>query len=762
MLVPAVLVVALLAGFWPGILATLAGALASLYFFIEPTYSFAIRAPEDVVALQLFVLVGIAVSGLASTLRQRNSRLQEFERVVEGLEEMIVVVDRDYRYLIANRAFLSYRGMKREDLIGRRIAEILNPGVFESTVKDKLDECLRGNVVRYEMRYDYPHLGERDLIISYFPIEGPDGIERVACVLRDVTERKHAENSLLESEDRYRDLVEHSEDLVCTHDLEGRLLSVNAAPARILGYTVEELLNTPMRDLVIPEGRELFDAYLERLRTTGGPEKGLLCVLTKSGAVRTWEYSNTLRSDGVAQPIVRGMAHDITERRRAELAFRASEGRYRTLFEKTVAGVAIIATSGEVIDCNDAWARMLGHNAAADCRGGQIQDCYRDPSQREELLSELERSGVFLNREWELRRADGNPLWVLLNSVLITEEGGPLIQSTMFDITERKRAEGALFRSEESYHSFVAQSSEGIFRQDVDAPIPIDLPEDELVQRILRDSYMAECNDAIAKMYGLSSVHDLLGRRLTEFLDPDDSKNVELTRHYIRSGFRVVNRESYETDAQGNGKVFCNSMTGIIEDGKLIGTWGIQRDVTEQVKAAEAREKAERALQASEAHFRELVEQASDGIATASPDGRWIDVNSAWAAMVGSTREEALQQVIGANLAPEDVPRLAPELERLRRGEISRAEWGIRRKDGSVLPCEIIAKQLPSGQIQVISRDITQRKWADQALRTSQRELSELAKQLETERARLIEAQAVAKVGSWEVDFPSLQITCSD
>jgi PAS domain S-box-containing protein len=114
---------------------------------------------------------------------------------------------------------------------------------------------------------------------------------------RNLDERSRSEAMLHESEDRYRDLVEHSEDLLCIHDLEGRLVSVNSAPARILGYSVEELLKIPMRELIIPEGRQLFEEYLERLRTTGAPEKGLLCVTTRRGEVRTWEYSNSLRTD---------------------------------------------------------------------------------------------------------------------------------------------------------------------------------------------------------------------------------------------------------------------------------------------------------------------------------------------------------------------------------------------------------------------------------------------------------------------------------
>jgi PAS domain S-box-containing protein len=122
-----------------------------------------------------------------------EEKLREYQRAVEGSEEMIVVVDREYRYLIANRQFLKMRNMTREQVVGHFAHEGLNPGVFEAVVKPKLDECFLGKVVRYEMKYAYPHVGERDLLISYFPIEGDIGVDRIACIASDVTERKQAE-----------------------------------------------------------------------------------------------------------------------------------------------------------------------------------------------------------------------------------------------------------------------------------------------------------------------------------------------------------------------------------------------------------------------------------------------------------------------------------------------------------------------------------------------------------------------------------------
>jgi DNA-binding NarL/FixJ family response regulator len=138
-----------------------------------------------------------------------------------------------------------------------------------------------------------------------------------------------------------------------------------------------------------------------------------------------------------------------------------------------------------------------------------------------------------------------------------------------------------LRESAESHPLFVAESSDGIFRVEMDSPMPVDLPEEEQIERIIRDSYVADCNDSQARMYGLTSAQDLIGKRMTDMVVPDDPKNIELTRAFIRSGYRVLQRKSYELDAQGNPKVFLNSMTGVVVDGKLVLTWGVQSDITE-------------------------------------------------------------------------------------------------------------------------------------------------------------------------------------
>ena len=182
------------------------------------------------------------------TQRKRfEERLVEYERVVEGLEEMIVVVDRDYRYVLANRAFLNYRGLEREQLIGRLMPELLDKEVFDKVAKEKVDACLQGEVVEYEMRYKYETLGERDLLLRYLPIEGPAGVDRAACVLLDITNRKRVEHALQESEERYRVLFNDSRDAVYVTSRDGELIEANQAYFDLLGYKREEIIGGDVR-----------------------------------------------------------------------------------------------------------------------------------------------------------------------------------------------------------------------------------------------------------------------------------------------------------------------------------------------------------------------------------------------------------------------------------------------------------------------------------------------------------------------------------
>jgi PAS domain S-box-containing protein len=155
-------------------------------------------------------------------------------------------------------------------------------------------------------------------------------ITAVAKQLGLVIERKRAEEARRVSDDRYRDLVENSQELICTHDLAGTIILVNPWAARILGYEQNALVRMSIRDWLAPEYRDEFDEYLVTIKREGFA-KGIMQIQTAAGERRFWEYHNTLRTEGIREPVVRAMAHDITERMRDEEALRRSNEQIQDL-----------------------------------------------------------------------------------------------------------------------------------------------------------------------------------------------------------------------------------------------------------------------------------------------------------------------------------------------------------------------------------------------------------------------------------------------
>ena len=218
------------------------------------------------------------------------------------------------KFLAVNVAAIEQYGYSRDEFLAMNLGQI-RPPEDVPRLHDRLARRSPGFARAREWRHRKKN-GE--LITVEITAHQLDfGGKRAELVMAiDITERKLAEQALMESEDRYRDLVENSHELMCTHDLEGRIISVNPWAARVLGYKQEALLGLHIREGLVPEYRAQFDDYLRDIKEHGFA-RGMMKVQTASGETRFWEYYNTLRTQGVQTPIVRGMAHDVTERRHA-------------------------------------------------------------------------------------------------------------------------------------------------------------------------------------------------------------------------------------------------------------------------------------------------------------------------------------------------------------------------------------------------------------------------------------------------------------
>lgn len=218
------------------------------------------------------------------------------------------------RFLAVNDAAIEKYGFSREEFLSMTLAEIRPPEDVPV-----LQDALARRSARLARPAEWRHRKKNGAIINVeITAHQLDFSGRRAELVMavDITERKLAEEALVESEDRYRDLVDNSHELMCTHDLAGRIISVNPWAARVLGYDQAALIGLHIRDGLLPEYRDQFDDYLKEIQEKGFA-RGIMKVRTAGGEPRFWEYYNTLRTQGVQNPIVRGMAHDVTERRQA-------------------------------------------------------------------------------------------------------------------------------------------------------------------------------------------------------------------------------------------------------------------------------------------------------------------------------------------------------------------------------------------------------------------------------------------------------------
>ena len=546
--------------------------------------------------------------------------------------------------------------------------------------------------------------------------EALNDLEALADNCGEALNRIQAEEERRESEERYRDLVENIQDLVCTHDLEGRVLSANRGLEKLLGYNLKDFGEKTFRKILAPEVRDRFDDYLVRIRRDGFAS-GLMLVQTSTGERRIWEYHNTLRTEGVATPIVRSLARDVTDRRRAEEALREAERKYRGIFENASEGIFQTTPEGRFLTANPALARMLGFDSPEDLisqRTDIAQQNYVDPSQRERFKRLLDENDVVQGFEYEAYRQDGGRIWLSESVRAVRNEKGTLLyyEGITEDITERKRAEAALVASERRYRDIFTFAPVGIYQS-------------------LRDGTLVTANKALAEMLGYESVDELLTVTLGRDVYLDVDERERLIREYEIRG------EPFDSELQWKRKdgspIWVQLSAHAIRrvNGATECFEGFVRNVTD-------RKRAEEAQRDSEQRFRATFEQNAVGMAITDTDGNFLQVNTALCKYLGYSEAELLK------LGVLDITRAHDRLATKRR--FSEVKAGHRqiidhekcyvRKDGAVVwghtkVVWLLRSDSKSSYSVAVIQDITERRLAQQALEKFSRRLIEAQ---ETER----------------------------
>ena len=379
------------------------------------------------------------------------------------------------------------------------------------------------------------------------------------------------------------------------------------------------------------------------------------CRLAKDQqrAVRFEEYmgSGKIWVEVQIYPSETGLAvffKNITEKKIAEAAMKLSNERYDLVVKATndlVWDWDII--KGEIYRNNTGLERVFGHSSNEHIKTNQQWQEHIHPDDRKRIdeqvayyiSSEKESSFSF---EYRFRREDGQYNYINDRGYIMRNELGIVVRmiGAARDITEQKQIAHNIEESEQRYKMFVQQSTEGIWRIELDKAMPVSTPVEEMVKYCLQNAYIAECNDAFARMYGFESAQTIIGMPLCKLMPEENPVNLDYLYKFFSNNYKISEELSYEFDKDGNQLIFINNMLGIVENGHIKRAWGTQREVTSQKKAEEK-------LLSSEEQYRNLFDKNPSCIFIWDLDDlRIAEVNESAVALYGYSKEEFKQKTV--------------------------------------------------------------------------------------------------------------------
>jgi len=529
---------------------------------------------------------------------------------------------------------------------------------------------------------------------------------------RNNTERKRAEEALRESEERYRTLFERTNNPILAIDTEGNYIACNDAALRFLECTRDEVLAKNILDF-IPSGKDK-----QVLREHGPLWEHGGTVETEyyvNGRVKILELTIT-PTMWQGKQVVLGVGKDITQRKQAEEALRRSEATYREIFNAANDGILVLdIETGEIVDANATFRNVLGYTAE-EAQGLQVRDfSSSQPAYAQENALRLIHNaarGQPQRFEWLAKSGDGKLLWIDVTLKRATIAGHDRVLAIGRDITEHKRAEEALRRSEATYRE--------IFNATNDSIVVHDMETGEIV----------DANAAFQDRHGCTTEE---ARQLN--VVPLGSGEAPYTQEdalrWILKAARGEPQRFEWLSKDREGRHILLDIT--LKRATIAGqdrVLAIGRDITE-------RKRAEQALRESEQRYRLLAENVTDVIWTADLDLNLTYISPSDQRLTGHSPQErtgltARQALTSASLETAKAA-LAEELaiESREQKDLTRSrtmEVEVYRKDGSTVWAEMKMTFLRDPDAQPIgllgvTRDITERKRAEEALRRSEESL---------------------------------------
>ena len=594
------------------------------------------------------------------------------------------------RLIYCNKAFLDLFGFKTKEEAYNYSVEKLYPSnaarlnfLTNLRTKKKLDG-FEAEHVTVDGRVIYT----LENMVGVFDDSGE--LIKIMGNIIDISERKHVEKALRESENKFRELIELAADGILLGSHDGIIIGANSQMQKLSRRTLDELIGKHVSELFSNDELNKVPLRFDLLQK-GEVVFNERSILRPDGTCIEIEMHSKMMPDGTYQSIYR----DITERRIAEKALKESEEKYRKTFHISPVAINIIRVEdGMRVSINEHFTKIMGYTES-DIIGKTTRelDFLVNPEDRKRLIEGLKKDGVIENLEGQFRKKNGEIVYGLMSASLLELNGVPHIISVTKDISERKQAEEALQKSESKLQA--------IFSAMTDVILVIDC-EGRYVE-------IAPSNPSL--LY--KPPKELLGKTMHEVF-PKEQADFFLSHVKASLTSHEAVRMEYPLVIDGRTLWFTAVLSRLSSNSVLL----VARDITETKLAEEN-------LRISDATYRGILNTINEAIYIQDRDGTFLDVNEGAVRMYGYSREELIGKnpLFVAAEGKNDLQKVNEQINLAFEGLPQEFEFWGKRKNGQIFPKIVRVYKgiyFEKEVIIAVAQDISDQKQAAQKLKESE------------------------------------------
>ncbi|MFH0988637.1 MAG: PAS domain S-box protein [bacterium] len=662
---------------------------------------------------------------------ERFLAAQRWQSTFDAISDIVCVISHNHEFLSINQAGVRSIGLSREEIVGRKCFELVHG------TKGPIAQCpCKVTLSSGEGGFGEVEQDGRYYALHAWPIRDEyDNVNSFVHIIKDITERKRAEDALQHERGLLRTLIDNLPDAIYVKDSACRKTIANASDVRWMGQQFEaEVLNKTAFDFYPETIAAAYYADDQSVIRTGTPVLNKEeFLLDKEGQKHIFSTSKIPLRDMQGQIIgLVGVSREITEQKRTEDALRALSVRQQAILT-AVPDIIMEVDNNKIYT----WANQAGREFFGNDLIGKEANFYFEGDQNtydvvQPLFGGIE--NVIYIESWQRRKDGEKRLLAWWCRVLKDVNGNTIgVISTARDITDSKLAEMALKESEQRFRRLFTASPDAIVLIDPHASTsswPI-----------------VDCNEIACQLNGYTR-EELIGKSI-DILNISAATLEERAAYLTRVKHEgVLHLETFHRHRDGHIFPIEVSTSIIISEGREL-ILGIDRDITE-------RKRVEGALADSEKKFKWLFDYAPVAYHVLTPEGIITNVNVRWCESLGYSRDEVLGKPIFDLIleGERSISKARWERKKLDKALMTgRNERNYVAKDGSIKTFMVsdfvtLDEQKSVSSVQTTLEDITERKRAEGALHESE--------------AKLAEAMKIARLGTWEYDIFHDQFTFND